>query len=446
MRLKIRTGLVFAVMLSLATVGRAQIIFSDDFNTDSSSSYRVLEFTPDNDEVTFDFDYSTVGIPEAPNSAGGGTTGVLMRANNPAGGPPGATSAVQIVPIGVGRILPENYRLTADLWMNVNGPLPLGGTGSTQAFMAGVGFNAINNGAIEIGNISGTYFTYTGEGGSSTDLRSFTNDGFNAPGINQSPTNNASDPFFADIFPGGVLVDTLPNQGLVDNQIGDTIAGQMAFTWTEIRIDVVGSQVDFYMNDVLVAQDTDADLSGNVMLGYGDYFSSVADAPQWLFGVWDNFVVTELDGGGIDGDFNDDTVYDCLDVDALVAEIVGGSNDAAFDLTGDTMVNVDDLNAWLAEAGAVNNASGNSYLIGDANLDGSVDISDFNLWNSNKFTNVAAWCSGDFNADGVIDTSDFNLWNTEKFNSADGAAAVPEPAGLVLLMGGCFLALVARRR
>ena len=66
--------------------------------------------------------------------------------------------------------------------------------------------------------------------------------------------------------------------------------------------------------------------------------------------------------------------------------------------------------------------SGNPYLLGDANLDGVVDTSDFNVWTSNKFTSVAAWSAGDFNADGAVDISDFNIWNTTKFTSSNDQA------------------------
>ncbi|MEM8678355.1 MAG: S8 family serine peptidase [Planctomycetota bacterium] len=120
----------------------------------------------------------------------------------------------------------------------------------------------------------------------------------------------------------------------------------------------------------------------------------------------------------VDGDFNDDGNYDCADIDALVADIAAGNNDAQYDLSGDGLVDTDDLDLWLAEAGAVNLPSGNPYLAGDANLDGTVDGADFLVWNSNKFTPVAAWCSGDFNADGTVDGGDFLVWNSNKFNSS----------------------------
>ena len=142
------------------------------------------------------------------------------------------------------------------------------------------------------------------------------------------------------------------------------------------------------------------------------------------------------------GDFDGDGVYGCTDVDALVAEIAGQAHTPGFDLTGDSLVNQDDLTAWLAEAGAVNLASGNSYLPGDADLDGSVDGTDFGIWNTGKFTNDAAWCAGDFSADGSIDGSDFGIWNTNKFTSANMAASVPEPNAFMAMV--CLLSLVGR--
>ncbi len=127
------------------------------------------------------------------------------------------------------------------------------------------------------------------------------------------------------------------------------------------------------------------------------------------------------------GNFDGNGLYQCADVDALVAQIVASSNTPLFDITGDGFVNADDLTLWLAEAGDANLASHNPYLRGDANLDGDVDGSDFIIWNAHKFTSTAKWCSGDFNADGNVDGSDFITWNSNKFTSADGSTIVPEP-------------------
>ena len=50
------------------------------------------------------------------------------------------------------------------------------------------------------------------------------------------------------------------------------------------------------------------------------------------------------------GDFNQDGAYDCLDIDALGAEIVADTNDLSFDLDGDGIVNHRDLDVWLTES------------------------------------------------------------------------------------------------
>jgi hypothetical protein len=147
------------------------------------------------------------------------------------------------------------------------------------------------------------------------------------------------------------------------------------------------------------------------------------------------------------GDFDGNGVYECADVDGLVSEIAAGTNNLAFDLTGDGAVDDADLTAWLAEAGSTGGltASGNPVLPGDANLDGSVNGQDFVVWNASKFTATAAWCSGDFNADGSVDGQDFVIWNSNKFMTAD-AAAVPEPSSPWALLVGVFGLWQIRRK
>ncbi|MEM7314321.1 MAG: hypothetical protein AAF497_14320, partial [Planctomycetota bacterium] len=169
-----------------------------------------------------------------------------------------------------------------------------------------------------------------------------------------------------------------------------------------------------------------------------DYFAMRNTGADDFDLIIDNFrleIFGSLESMGGEIDFNSDGNLDCADVDALVANIAGNTGDVAFDVTGDGNVTIDDLNQWLVDAGT--EVIGAPYLLGDANLDGVVDVSDFNNWNANKFTSNAAWCSGDFNADGVVDVSDFNNWNANKFTSStDSAAAVPEPAtGLLGLFG-----------
>ncbi len=118
---------------------------------------------------------------------------------------------------------------------------------------------------------------------------------------------------------------------------------------------------------------------------------------------------------GIDGDFNDDGIYDCADIDYLTSVIANATHPPAADLTGDGIVDTNDRDAWLAEAGEANLGPGKAYRLGDANLSGSVDASDYNIWNSHRFSLDAVWCNGDFSTDGSIDVSDLILWNQNRF-------------------------------
>jgi hypothetical protein len=66
---------------------------------------------------------------------------------------------------------------------------------------------------------------------------------------------------------------------------------------------------------------------------------------------------------------------------------------------------------------------------GDANLDGDVDISDFNVWNAFKFVTGTTWLQGDFNGDQSTDASDFNVWNSHRFTSSSVPPPIATPGG-----------------
>jgi GEVED domain/FG-GAP-like repeat len=120
-----------------------------------------------------------------------------------------------------------------------------------------------------------------------------------------------------------------------------------------------------------------------------------------------------------DGDFDNDGDHDCADVNALTAAVANGGSIPLFDLNGDDVLSLADVDQWRVEAGNANLGAGRDYRVGDANLDGIVDGSDFSLWNAAKFTNNPQWCDGNFNADSVVDGTDFGLWNSNKFTSSD---------------------------
>ena len=113
------------------------------------------------------------------------------------------------------------------------------------------------------------------------------------------------------------------------------------------------------------------------------------------------------------GDYDLNQAINPSDVDLLCAGLPSG--DRIYDLNFDDVVDNADVIAMVTAL------LGRS--MGDANLDGAVDVADFNVWNANKFTPANLWSQGDFNCDGVVDVADFNVWNANKFTLAAVASS-----------------------
>lgn len=165
-------------------------------------------------------------------------------------------------------------------------------------------------------------------------------------------------------------------------------------------------------------------ISGTKVVNFGFPFETITSASvraEVLDRIFDYFGLANAP----DADFDNDGMLECDDINALVAVIAAGNNLALFDMTLDGLVNQADLTRWLSDAGSQLLGPGHVFLPGDANLDGFVDGSDFNIWNAAKFTAGRGWCGGDFSADGVTDGSDFNIWNSRKFQAGDQAGKAP---------------------
>ena len=138
------------------------------------------------------------------------------------------------------------------------------------------------------------------------------------------------------------------------------------------------------------------------------------------------------------GDFNDDGVLDVLDIDLLNNEVRNGTNDPAFDLGDDGIVDESDRVIWVHDL--------KKTYFGDANLDGEFNSSDFvAVFKGGEYEDDidmnSGWAEGDWNGDGDFNTRDF------VFAFQDGgyeqgprvAAVVPEPSSVLLLLTALVL-------
>ena len=150
------------------------------------------------------------------------------------------------------------------------------------------------------------------------------------------------------------------------------------------------------------------------------------------------------------------TFYDANDgiLDTQTTGIVQNVNSVAV-LFGRISTSADIRRIRIVFQGAVNTfmddlgfTSTPSLLPGDADGDGDVDQTDYNIWRSNFASTGLGASGGDFNLNGANDAPDYVIWR-KNFTGPHGSgmsSAVPEPAVAALAASACLVGLAMRRR
>ena len=143
-----------------------------------------------------------------------------------------------------------------------------------------------------------------------------------------------------------------------------------------------------------------------------------------------------------DGDYDEDGELTAIDIDLLTAGIRTCADDCSnFDLNQDGVADADDLDFWVRDL--------KGTIPGDANLDGTVQFTDF-LILSRNFTSSGGWGEGNFTIDELVNFPDFLVLSRNFGLSAPAAsgeaAAVPEPSSALLAVLCGVVALSVRRR
>jgi hypothetical protein len=284
--------LTAACALLCAPAVFAAPLYVDDFNTNTAANYVVNQNA--DTTVQFAYDYSADGIPPAPGS-GATTSGVKFTTNG--GDQTAAAAAVNISPVGGS--FTGDVKLRFWSWLNVNGPFPAGGAGSTQFVTAGVG----NGGTTVQSSATGTgpWFGGSNEGGATGDYRAYLATALQADGSAVYAATGAagtrresSNTYYHTAIPG-VQMAPASQQSAHAQQTGSTAAGSLGFAWHLHEVTKVGNDVSWFINGLRIATFTNPTLSGdNVFVGHWDPFASVTDNPALSFGIIDNVVVTQI--------------------------------------------------------------------------------------------------------------------------------------------------------
>ena len=268
-------------------------VFADDFETNSATNWIVNQSSADT-SAAFGFDYSTLGIPAAPHSNGGTTNGLLMKANISSK----VVAALSLSPTN--RSFAGDYRLRFDAWINVNGPFPGGGAGSTEFLTAGIG--TAGNRAEWTGNASadGYYFSIDGDGGagaSSTTSGDFCayagatlfgkSSGVYIAGTDTSARDNFNY-YYTRTFVNGQSAPT-SQQSSYPQQRGTLAPGTIGLGWHDVIVSKRGNTVDWVVDGVRLACVANASFTAsNVCVGFWDPFASLSDNNNLSFGLVDN--------------------------------------------------------------------------------------------------------------------------------------------------------------
>lgn len=307
-----RGGVLAALVLCLMDAAVA----ATTYDVNNASAWTTGTGAGANSSVTYGFDYSTLGIPQAPGTST--TTAMILRSNTNSGA--AAVQGITVSPNGVS--LTGDYVVKALVWANSYGGWTTGtasssSTGASQMIGLGVGYTGgtLWRAGATTGGGSGIWFAAAGDGGfgNTTTIRdysAFTGSGAvlanfvtntsvyyaNASGIN--PWENFN-PYYQTAFPGPI-VNTInggtwasaQSQTVLTGTITNGIAGM---AWREFTIARTGSAVTWSIGGTPIVTLSGTALNGvspdgGVSLTYFDPTSSVA-AVDRVFGLVARFEV-----------------------------------------------------------------------------------------------------------------------------------------------------------
>jgi len=276
-------GLAIALAAALSANRPADaaeaLLYSDNFDAGTSAANWTTFSHAGDFTANFAFDYSTRGIPPAPNTTGGTTIGMHFTVNSTDA--VAALDAVSAYPNA--ESFSGDHILRFDMWLNYNGGAG-GGVGSTQFGECGLlhaGNKVVwaNNAASD-----GQWFAVTGDGGDASDYRAYRNAALLTPAtaVLGSASANHTDAYYQQFF-------TNPNFETV---------GAPGKRWVQVEVSYLKGVLTWRINGRIMAMRYEPNPSaaaGNIMFGLMDTFASIASPATDTFALFDNIHVTAPD-------------------------------------------------------------------------------------------------------------------------------------------------------
>ncbi len=272
-------NLIFSFILALLVAGGANaqtLILQEDFSSPTLTGLTITQTSATETELENGFDYSTVGIPSAPN--GTGTHGLRTACNLTAG----FNHAINVyidTPIDVDRFL-----LQVDIWIN------FAASGSTEhagagVFASGTKVNYLHNYNSLPSDTDGLMFGFNSDSDEALSDLYLVRGGASGPtdvGVWSNPADStplgqfSDDPYYASVA----------NSGIFGAQ------------WVTLSITYEDSVVTVRLGDLDVALYSDAAFrtasDRRVFVGHSDPFGGLADPVADSFCIFDNLKVYEL--------------------------------------------------------------------------------------------------------------------------------------------------------
>jgi hypothetical protein len=285
-----------AVLLVASAANGQTVLYSENFDIDPTASWTVNSFVGGTtssggsaaNAANFFFNYSTIGIPAAPNSTGGSTRGLKLQANITGTGPTaGLPPGISVSPTG--QSFTGDYSLRFDWWTNFIGGTTGGigntggGSGSTQLSTFGI----LSSGTVANydGSCDGVLYGATPDGASSANYRAYSvtaqsgyttgTTGVNGQNVYAAGSQQNTDVYYATPFPGGRTAPLIQQTFFPLTQTGTTVVGTPSFQWNDVLIEKSGPTITWTVNGTLLATTSTTNFAtatngNNILFGQAD--------------------------------------------------------------------------------------------------------------------------------------------------------------------------------